>query len=257
MEPAQLDGATDPADGRVVHLEPADAAGLGDLQPSLDVEVGVDRRVRVQRRESVDDHRAGVRHARLVRHGEVVRDARPHVDRLGREPVRRLEEEGVRHVVVGQAPTSVWNAYQRGAYRRLTPKQASHLFAGMILRIGAYGDPAAVPLKVWETILSRVSRWTAYTRQWRAGFALSHIAMASVESDGDAKAAIAMGYRVYRIVRPGTPLTSGYRWCPARANGWPRVTCASCGVCNGGTTGQHVQAVVHGARAIHALPVLD
>ena len=160
------------------------------------------------------------------------------------------------YVVVGRAPTSVWVTYQRGGYRRLTLRQAAHLFSGMIVRLGAYGDPAAVPLEVWESVLSRAARWTAYTHQWRQGFALSHIAMASVESDDDAKAAIAMGYRVFRISSPGASLAPGHRWCPARADGWPRVTCASCGACNGGTRGQHVQTTVHGSRAAHALPIL-
>ena len=72
------------------------------------------------------------------------------------------------YVVLHQAPSSVWLAYRRGAYREAGLAQVSRAFAGAFVRLGAYGDPAAVPLKVWRAVLADARGWTAYTHQWRA-----------------------------------------------------------------------------------------
>lgn len=35
------------------------------------------------------------------------------------------------------------------------------------VRLGAYGDPAAVPTRVWAELLRYVKQWTGYTHQWK------------------------------------------------------------------------------------------
>lgn len=162
------------------------------------------------------------------------------------------------YVVVHRAPASVWLAYHRGAYRAMGRARLARLLTGAFVRIGAYGDPAAVPLDVWESMLTHVRGWTAYTHQWREGFGLQDLAMASCETDQDARDAIDLGYRVFRITPTGSPRLPGHAPCPASAEQGHRLTCLECGACNGAdaTSRPHVQIEIHGQRARLALPLL-
>ena len=160
------------------------------------------------------------------------------------------------YVAVGHGPTSVWLAYRRGAYSTMSDARLRHVFAGAMVRLGAYGDPAAVPSSRWRSMLGTCRGWTAYTHQWRDGFDLQDIAMASCETDGDAREAIALGYRVFRVRAANSEPLPGYMTCPASNEHGRRSTCLECRACNGGTTGPHIQVQVHGPWARHALPVL-
>ncbi len=163
------------------------------------------------------------------------------------------------YVVVHQAPTSVWLAYRRGVYRDVGRAQLGRLFTGAFVRLGAYGDPAAVPPEVWRAVLARARGWTAYTHQWREGFSLQGFAMASCETDDDARDATALGYRTFRVTPHGAARLPGHASCPASAEQGRRLTCLECGACNGGAPGAaapHVQIEVHGQRRNHALPLL-
>lgn len=161
------------------------------------------------------------------------------------------------YVVVHHAPTAVWMGYRRGIYRDTERAALGRLFAGMFVRLGAYGDPAAVPATVWRAMLARVRGWTAYTHHWR-GASLQWLAMASCETDADAHEAAALGYRVFRVTAPGATRLPGHLPCPASAEQGRRLTCQECGVCNGGSpaAGPHVQIEIHGQRRNHALPLL-
>ena len=163
------------------------------------------------------------------------------------------------YVVLHQAPAAVWLSYRRGIYREAGLAQITRLFAGTFVRLGAYGDPAAVPSDVWRAVLADARGWTAYTHQWNAGAELQAIAMASCETDADARAAIARGYRVFRIVAPDSPRLPGHAPCPASDEQGRRLTCVECRACNGTTGGAaapHVQIQIHGQRRRHALPIL-
>lgn len=162
------------------------------------------------------------------------------------------------YVVLHQAPSAVWLGYRRGIYREVAIAQLPRLFAGAFVRLGAYGDPAAVPLHVWRALLAQARGWTAYTHLWRTAN-LQSFAMASCETDTDAREAQARGYRVFRLVAPGTPRLPGYAACPASAEQGRRLTCMECRACNGSALGlptSHVQIEIHGQRRRHALPVL-
>lgn len=163
------------------------------------------------------------------------------------------------YVVLHQAPTAVWLAYRRGVYREVSKVQLARLFAGMFIRIGAYGDPAAVPTIVWRAMLVDARGWAAYTHQWRTSTSLQTIAMASCETDADTREAVARGYRVFRVVAPGTPRLPGHAACPASAEEGRRLTCQECRACNGDASGArlpHVQIELHGHARRVALPLL-
>jgi hypothetical protein len=99
------------------------------------------------------------------------------------------------YVKVWQGPRAVWDAWKRGRYAVLSRETMAAPFIGGHVRLGAYGDPAAVPRWVWEEVTRHASAWSGYTHQWRHGFALADLCMASVETEAEHRAAVDMGYR--------------------------------------------------------------
>lgn len=140
-----------------------------------------------------------------------------------------------------QGPRAVWSALQRGRY---APWDGSPY--GAPIRLGAYGDPAAVPMRVWRRLMPRSAHpHTGYTRQWRKPYAqpLRSIVMASVHNPREAREAQAMGWRVFEVVRPGETGTGRTVKCPSDV-----VPCAQCLACDGGD-GKSRWIEVHGSRA--------
>lgn len=136
------------------------------------------------------------------------------------------------YVQVARAPAAVWQAWRRGIYPvHLHPARAG---AGRRIRLGAYGDPAAVPAHILRALVSRADTHTGYTHMWdRADIA--DFVMASVHSAQGAATARARGYRVFWSgPEDGSP-PAGERlqWCPATPERGYRLTCATCRACEG------------------------
>ena len=107
--------------------------------------------------------------------------------------------EGACYVVLHHAPLQVWRAYQAGLY---PPFRRAHewLFRGRDVRLGSYGDPAAVPARVWARLVRLARSHTGYTHQWRAcDPALRRWLMASVETPDQLHEARALGWRTFRV----------------------------------------------------------
>ena len=157
---------------------------------------------------------------------------------------------GACYVNVGRAPLAVWRAYKSNTYPDFNSDEHLDLFRGKLLRLGAYGDPAAVPLSVWERVCSVAKHWTAYTHQWRTcdrGYA--RYCMASCETVEDRQAAMSLGYRTFRVRLAEQPIDAGEFVCPASAEAGKRKTCAECKACSGAKLGgRNVSPViiVHG-----------
>lgn len=141
------------------------------------------------------------------------------------------------YVNLGQAPNSVWKAYQRGIYD--APEHVERVVAalqrGTPLRIGSYGDPAAVPVGVWRDLLDIAgdgAKWTGYTHQWRHASPYQGFLMASVDTHEEAEEARANGWRYFRV-GSGTGAI-GEIECLAETR---QLTCAECGLCNGTKNG--------------------
>ena len=103
-------------------------------------------------------------------------------------PLRPINKGATRcYVIVHQAPLAVWNAYHRGRYAvpgiDFDAALLPDLFEGLAFRIGSYGDPAAIPSRVWKTATRRVKNRTGYTHQWRKriGVGLKSLCMASAD----------------------------------------------------------------------------
>lgn len=138
------------------------------------------------------------------------------------------------YVITHQAPLSAWRCYQRGGYAKLDLDAARALFAGRNVRLGAYGDPAAVPFDVWESVLADSARGTGYTHQWhKADSRFARYCMASADSAEQAAAAQAMGYRTFRVGTAAEKVARGEFLCPASAEAGKKLSCADCLACGG------------------------
>jgi hypothetical protein len=158
------------------------------------------------------------------------------------------------YVRVDQGPRSAWAAWNEGKVPYMHPLAAGAALAlavkvGRIggLRLGAYGDPAALPISVARDLSGPVRAvkgvTTGYTHQWRTtDTAWSGLVMASADSADDQVAARAMGYRSFRVVTKDAPDVGKIKGtsCPASAESGKGKTCATCGLCNGATVAGRV-----------------
>lgn len=149
------------------------------------------------------------------------------------------------YVNVGQGAEQVHRALMRAAY---TPDfgalQAADACAGRAVRLGTYGDPAAVPAYVWQRITARATMRTGYTHAWRHPAidiaqrdAIGALCMASADSATDAIAARAAGLRPFRVRAADEPMLAREFVCPASAEAGKRKLCAECGACDGAARG--------------------
>lgn len=154
------------------------------------------------------------------------------------------------YVNLAQGPLGVWNAYIAGEYLdRRRPDQRRLCGEQVPVRIGSYGDPAAVPFEVWRNVLDECEGWTGYTHQWRhARFdaRLAGILMLSCESEVDRFQALER-FPEARTFRAGKDVQAGYDevFCPA--DGKSR-TCNMCQLCRGTSVrGRSVVIEAHGS----------
>jgi hypothetical protein len=156
------------------------------------------------------------------------------------------------YVVTCQGPLSTWKA-TRGAPVAGAAEVARALF-GRTLRLGAYGDPAALPLLTVQWLVALVKgRATGYTHGWRTRPDLSRYCMASVESQADALEAHAAGWRTFRGRPAGGVIMPNEIDCPS-----DKVTCAECLLCKGSSSkARSITIPVHGSKVGRALTVVQ
>jgi hypothetical protein len=156
------------------------------------------------------------------------------------------------YVLVHNAPRSVWASWQRGIYPTVSPDVAAVMMAGRGVRLGAYGDPAAVPFNVWQSILEHAAFHTGYTHQWRKAPELSVYCMASADSVEDRLHAKALGFRTFRVAHRGERPQAREIVCPASKEAGYKTTCDKCRACGGlsAKAKADVMIAAHGYGAI-------
>lgn len=179
----------------------------------------------------------------------------PHRGRIVIDPVtgRRKNVERSCYVTLMHGPRVVWDAYQRGIYPEISPARARKLLARRRVRLGAYGDPGAVPMSVWDAALDQVDELSGYTHLWREFPTLSAFCMASCDSESDRIQARALGFRTFRVRGTNDPILKGEGHCPASAEMGKAVQCAQCLLCGGRKTNAKadISIIAHGTGAGH------
>lgn len=157
---------------------------------------------------------------------------------------------GACYVNVGQAPLAIWKAYKAGSYGLCLWPELSDAFKGKTIRLGAYGDPAAVPAHIWDGLLSQSKAHMGYTHQLaHKNFdpAILEFCMVSADTPKVAAKAQAQGLRTFRVKSPEAPLLAGEVICLADSKG---MSCAECKACDGAKAdGPSIVIDVHGSLA--------
>ena len=155
-----------------------------------------------------------------------------------------LNIERACYVIVSQAPTIIYKAYKRGLYREASPEEAAQYVHGRALRIGAYGDSAALPPGIVEPLADAADIVTNYTHSgcydMTRAKQLAQFTMLSADNLKQAESYWKTGARTFRVssdwqlvdgVRRVTDIADGESQCPKTIS--KRVTCEACGVCDG------------------------
>lgn len=145
-------------------------------------------------------------------------------------------------------PRAVFEAYKRGSYRRLDDLAA--IGRDRLVRIGSYGDGAAVPQHIWDELCRDAAGWTAYTHQ---GNVDPNRYMTSADSLPAAQDAWDRGERTFRVIKSMDDILLGSEiLCPASAEAGKRTTCAKCKLCAGASiAAKSIAIVAHGSGAKH------
>ncbi len=154
---------------------------------------------------------------------------------------QRKQAKGRRcYVNLGQGVLIVYKSYLRGVYKE---GAARDMGRGRFVRVGTYGDPAAVPSHVWDELLAEADTWTAYSHQsgWRPD-----IAMQSADSHADAIAHWKAGRRTFRVIADLDHLDKTKEaLCPASKEAGRRVQCTACKLCKGSSLAKSNAIVEH------------
>ena len=137
----------------------------------------------------------------------------------------------------------MYKKYANGGYESPSLSDIKEILSGKHVRIGAYGDPAAIPLEVWDTILADCES-TGYTHQWRnCDNGYSKYCMASCDNVTDVIDATKEGYRTFFVQTPASEFvrTVGnikLSHCPASKEMGRVTNCDNCMACSGIRSGR-------------------
>ena len=153
------------------------------------------------------------------------------------------------YVNLWQAPRNIYESYHRGIY---SDTWDSETFRDLKVRLGSYGDPAAVPLWIWERVLRYAAGNTGYTHQWRRFPELAQWCMASCDSELDHAHAKLLGFRTFRVKKLAAPSLRREVTCGASEEMGHRTRCDLCMACGGKSAKAKADIVisVHGSRAL-------
>ena len=147
--------------------------------------------------------------------------------------IHRRGTGGSCYVDILKGPYQVFKGVQRGIYP-YNPVEANNAIQGRMVRLGSYGDPAAVPRHVWDSLLKGTIGHTGYTHQWQTANNIADLVMASADSEKDRVLAKKKGYRTFRVRLENEPVLQGEFVCPASEEANKVRTCATCKACDGG-----------------------
>ena len=147
------------------------------------------------------------------------------------DPKRKLAKKRKCYVRIDQGSLIVWKAYQNGSYQKTN--DISELGRGRMVRLGTYGDPAAVPSYVWHQLLEDAIGHTAYSHQNDIIPIDKKIFMGSADSLEHAKKFWNDNIRTFRVIQNLDEIQDNEILCPASKEAGRKSTCAKCKLCSG------------------------
>ena len=159
---------------------------------------------------------------------------------------QRHYSKGSCYVMTHQAPLSVFRSYKKGLYPTYNADDHAHILQGRALRLGAYGDPAAVPFEVFEPLVRLASVHTGYTHQIaHKAFDRRYLLLCQVSADTPKQALKyqSLGAKTFRVALPDDSLFDNEIECLSDSKG---IQCIDCGLCDGKS--KNIAIVVHGQR---------
>jgi len=172
----------------------------------------------------------------------------PHRGTPTDDPDRKLAIKRSCYVNIAQGVLIVYKQFAAGKYQTATDIAA--VGRDRMVRLGTYGDPAAVPSYVWDELLSDCKGHTAYSHQsgmTGADFR-PDLFMTSADSLKEAEQAWADNRRTFRVVSDVTDVSPLEILCPASEEAGRRTQCQTCGLCAGSAIkAKSIAIVAHGA----------
>jgi len=153
---------------------------------------------------------------------------------------------GACYVNLGHAPRAVYDGYKRGIYPQFDMTKHGQFLAHRYIRLGAYGDPSAIPYEINAMLVKIGIGHTGYTHQIEhKNFDKRYIDICQVSADTPKQALKyqSMGAKTFRVAMANDSLYDSEIECLADSKG---LTCIQCGLCDGQT--KNIAIVVHGAR---------
>ena len=151
------------------------------------------------------------------------------------------------YVNLGQAPNQVFNSFHREIYPRFDAKKHGQHISNRKIRLGAYGDPAAVPFEVMAEFAKLGIGHTGYTHQHTHKHFDNRyfsLVMASADTPKQSLKLQALGAKTFRVALPDDGLFDHEIECLSDSDG---INCADCLKCDGQT--QNIAIAVHGSRS--------
>jgi len=160
------------------------------------------------------------------------------------DPERKQAKGRRCYVNLGQGVLIVYKSFLRGIYPMANTQTGRNTLGhARFVRVGTYGDPAAVPSFVWTQLLADATTFTAYSHQsgWRPD-----IAMQSADNRAQAIAHWKAGRRTFRVIADlGELDKANEALCPASKEAGRRVQCTACKLCKGSSLGKSIAIVEH------------
>lgn len=159
---------------------------------------------------------------------------------------QRHHTGGACYVNIGQAPNQVYKSFKRGIYPVFDYSLHSQYIVGRKIRLGAYGDPAAIPFDIVAPFAKLGAGHTGYTHQANhKSFDDRYftLLMASADTPKQSLALQARGAKTFRVALEDDSLFEHESECFADSEG---IQCADCLQCDGKHSNIAIQ--VHGSR---------
>lgn len=170
------------------------------------------------------------------------------------------------YVNLMHGPLAVYKAFKRGVYKQAeTIGGVQAILSGQTLRLGAYGDPGALPGGMVELLVQMADGHTGYTHSHtvvndaRKLETIAKHTMISADTKQEAILASNRGFRTFRVIpitawkeKGKAELMHNEILCPASKEAGNRVTCGECKLCGGSEQkAKSIAIVVHGIGAKH------